>query len=201
MVKKIVMTVLTALMAVGMNAQEIQLSSGDVSALMEKGKTATLDLDFSKAKLANLSSKELSDQKFLDDLKKNSPEDYTKWDKYMEECHEFFKERWNDAKGFIEVVDNGKADYVIRVKFDYIDKGNAGAAMWAWGKKGGGVIMRGTVDVSTASGKKVCSFKVNDFRGNSVRGFDMKFPTFGRRMALFHKSLAKEITDMAKRAK
>lgn len=201
MVKKTMMMVLMALLAVGMNAQKIELSSGDVSALMEKGKTATLDLDFSKAKLANLSSKELTDKMFMDDLKQESPDDYAKWDEYMEECHEFFRERWNDAKGFIEVVDKGKADYVIHVKFDYIDKGNAGAAMWAWSKKGGGVMMRGTVDVTTASGNKVCSFKVNDFRGNSVRGFDMKFPTFGRRMALFHKSLAKEITDVAKRAK
>ena len=73
--------------------------------------------------------------------------------------------------------------------------------MWSWGPKGGGVMMRGTVEVTNAAGKKVCVFEIEDFRGRSTRGLDMKLPSFGRRMALFHKTLAKEITDVAKDAK
>lgn len=199
--KKAMIMVLMALMTMGVYAQDIRLKSGDVAPIMQKDKTATLDLDFSKAKLADLSKKELSDKKFLENMKKNAPEDYAKWDKYKEECYEFFMERWNDAKGFCEVIEKGKADFVIHVKFDYIDTGNAGAAMWSWSAKGGGVIMRGTVVVTDAAGKKVCEFEVNDFQGRSVRAFDMKFPSFGRRMALFHKNLAKDITDIAKKAK
>ena len=62
-------------------------------------------------------------------------------------------------------------------------------------------MMRGTVQVTDANGSDVCTVDVNDFRGNSTRGFDMKMPTFGRRMALFHKSLAKELLDLAKEQK
>ena len=73
--------------------------------------------------------------------------------------------------------------------------------MWSWNRKSGGVIMRGNVEVVAADGTNVCTVEVNDFRGNATRGFDMKVPSFGRRMALFHKSLAKELFDLAKKEK
>ncbi len=199
--KNMMMIALMALMVTGAYAQDIKLKSGDVSAIMQKDKKAMLDLDFSKAKLADLSQNKLTDTNFLKNMKENSSDDYEKWDKYKEECYEFFMDRWNDARGFCEVVEEGKADYVIHVKYDYIDTGNAGAAIWSMSPKGGGVMMRGTIEVTDAAGKKVCTFDVNDFRGRSTRAFDMKFPSFGRRMALFHKSLAKEVTEVAKDAK
>ena len=61
--KKAMIMVLMALMTMGVYAQDIRLKSGDVAPIMQKDKTATLDLDFSKAKLADLSKKELSDTK------------------------------------------------------------------------------------------------------------------------------------------
>lgn len=60
--KKAMIMVLMALMTMGVYAQDIRLKSGDVAPIMQKDKTATLDLDFSKAKLADLSKKELSDK-------------------------------------------------------------------------------------------------------------------------------------------
>ena len=199
--KKVLMMALMALVAMSMNAQALVVKSGNLATMLQKDKTAALKIDFSKAKMANLSKKELKETLFMDFLKESDPETYQIWDKHAKECYDFFAERWNDDKASAKIDDDKSADYTINVKFDYIDIGNGTAATWSWSRKSGGVMMRGTVQVTDANGSDVCTVDVNDFRGNSTRGFDMKMPTFGRRMALFHKSLAKELLDLAKEQK
>lgn len=195
------MMALMALVAMSMNAQALVVKSGNLATMLQKDKTAALKIDFSKAKMANLSKKELKETLFMDFLKESDPETYQIWDKHAKECYDFFAERWNDDKASAKIDDDKSADYTINVKFDYIDIGNGAAATWSWSRKSGGVMMRGTVQITDANGSDVCTVDVNDFRGNSTRGFDMKMPTFGRRMALFHKSLAKELLDLAKEQK
>jgi hypothetical protein len=199
--KKVLMMALMALVAMSVNAQALVVKSGNLATMLQKDKTAALKIDFSKAKMANLSKKELKETLFMDFLKESDPETYQIWDKHAKECYDFFAERWNDDKASAKIDDDKSADYTINVKFDYIDIGNGAAATWSWSRKSGGVMMRGTVQVTDANGSDVCTVDVNDFRGNSTRGFDMKMPTFGRRMALFHKSLAKELLDLAKEQK
>ena len=199
--KKVLMMALMALVAMSMNAQALVVKSGNLATMLQKDKTAALKIDFSKAKMANLSKKELKETLFMDFLKESDPETYQIWDKHAKECYDFFAERWNDDKASAKIDDDKSADYTINVKFDYIDIGNGAAATWSWSRKSGGVMMRGTVQITDANGNDVCTVDVNDFRGNSTRGFDMKMPTFGRRMALFHKSLAKELLDLAKEQK
>ena len=195
------MMALMALVAMSVNAQALVVKSGNLATMLQKDKTAALKIDFSKAKMANLSKKELKETLFMDFLKESDPETYQIWDKHAKECYVFFAERWNDDKASAKIDDDKSADYTINVKFDYIDIGNGAAATWSWSRKSGGVMMRGTIQVTDANGSDVCTVDVNDFRGNSTRGFDMKMPTFGRRMALFHKSLAKELLDLAKEQK
>lgn len=199
--KKVLMMALMTLVAMSVNAQALVVKSGNLATMLQKDKTAALKIDFSKAKMANLSKKELKETLFMDFLKESDPETYQIWDKHAKECYDFFAERWNDDKASAKIDDDKSADYTINVKFDYIDIGNGAAATWSWSRKSGGVMMRGTVQVTDANGSDVCTVDVNDFRGNSTRGFDMKMPTFGRRMALFHKSLAKELLDLAKEQK
>jgi len=199
--KKVLMMALMTLVAMSVNAQALVVKSGNLATMLQKDKTAALKIDFSKAKMANLSKKELKETLFMDFLKESDPETYQIWDKHAKECYDFFAERWNDDKASAKIDDDKSADYTINVKFDYIDIGNGTAATWSWSRKSGGVMMRGTVQVTDANGSDVCTVDVNDFRGNSTRGFDMKMPTFGRRMALFHKSLAKELLDLAKEQK
>ena len=199
--KKVLMMALMALVAMSVNAQALVVKSGNLATMLQKDKTAALKIDFSKAKMANLSKKELKETLFMDFLKESDPETYQIWDKHAKECYDFFAERWNDDKASAKIDDDKSADYTINVKFDYIDIGNGAAATWSWSRKSGGVMMRGTVQITDANGNDVCTVDVNDFRGNSTRGFDMKMPTFGRRMALFHKSLAKELLDLAKEQK
>lgn len=199
--KKVLMMALMTLVAMSVNAQALVVKSGNLATMLQKDKTAALKIDFSKAKMANLSKKELKETLFMDFLKESDPETYQIWDKHAKECYDFFAERWNDDKASAKIDDDKSADYTINVKFDYIDIGNGAAATWSWSRKSGGVMMRGTVQVTDANGSDVCTVDVNDFRGNSTRGFDMKMPTFGRRIALFHKSLAKELLDLAKEQK
>ena len=199
--KKVLMTALVVLMTLSANAQALVVKSGSLKPLLQKDKTAALTIDFSKAKMAELSKKELTDKLMMDYLKAKDPTTYNIRDKHVQECHDFFEERWNDEKATAKIDDDKKADYTINVKFDNIDFGSAGAALWSWNRKSGGVIMRGNVEVVAADGTNVCTVEVNDFRGNATRGFDMKVPSFGRRMALFHKSLAKELFDLAKKEK
>ena len=199
--KKVLTMALMTLVAMSVNAQALVVKSGNLATMLQKDKTAALKIDFSKAKMANLSKKELKETLFMDFLKESDPETYQIWDKHAKECYDFFAERWNDDKASAKIDDDKSADYTINVKFDYIDIGNGAAATWSWSRKSGGVMMRGTVQVTDANGNDVCTVDVNDFRGNSTRGFDMKMPTFGRRMALFHKSLAKELLDLAKEQK
>jgi hypothetical protein len=199
--KKVLIMALMTLVAMSVNAQALVVKSGNLATMLQKDKTAALKIDFSKAKMANLSKKELKETLFMDFLKESDPETYQIWDKHAKECYDFFAERWNDDKASAKIDDDKSADYTINVKFDYIDIGNGAAATWSWSRKSGGVMMRCTVQITDANGNDVCTVDVNDFRGNSTRGFDMKMPTFGRRMALFHKSLAKELLDLAKEQK
>ena len=195
------MMALMTLVAMSVNAQALVVKSGNLATMLKKDKTAALKIDFSKAKMANLSKKELKETLFMDFLKESDPETYQIWDKHAKECYDFFAERWNDDKESAKIDDDTSADSTSNGKYDYIDIGNGAAATWSWSRKSGGVMMRGTVQVTDANGSDVCTVDVNDFRGNSTRGFDMKMPTFGRRMALFHKSLAKELLDLAKEQK
>jgi len=195
---------LLALMTVGVAAQEFELKSGSLQRVLQKDKKAALTIDFSKAKMADLSKKELTETLMMDHLKANDSYTFEHWKEHADECHEFFSERWNDEKGAPKIVDEDSddaTDMTITIKFDYIDFGSTAASLWGWSKKAGGVIMRGTVTFADASGQSVCEVSVNDYRGQSNRGIDMKMPTFGRRMALFHKSLAKDIFNFAKKQK
>ena len=198
------MITLMALVTMVAAAQEFVVKSGSLKTLLQDDKKVALKIDFSKAKMANLSSKELTETLMMDHLKTNDSYMFEHWKEHADECHEFFRERWNDDKATSKIIDeddDDAVDFNINIKFDYIDFGNGVASVWGLSKKSGGVIMRGTIDFTDAKGQNVCTLEVNDYRGQSTRVMDMKMPTFGRRLALFHKSLAKDILNFAKKQK
>ena len=196
MMKKMMLTALVALFAFVAQAQEFSIISGDPSAFKQKGKTANVVFDYKEAKRADLSKKELGDVNIMDYLKENDQKVYNNWDKHMEECLEWFCDRWNnEKKTFVKAIEKGKGDYVIKIHADYIDFGNVAAAMWNFNKHSGGVMMRGTFSIEDQDGNALCVVKLNDFRGQSNRTISMKYPTAGRRLALFHKGLAKDMLE------
>ena len=196
--KKLFLLAVMAMMAIAVQAdeEEFVVTSGDFNVVRQPGKTGRLEVDFTKAKVGNLSTMEITDQTFMDYLAANDQKVFKKWSEYQEEAIETFMERWNDAKKkVIKLTKKDTPDYIIKINAAQLDPGNSGAATWSWNKRGGGIIISGTLEVFDAAGNSVCKMNINRYRGFSTRGLDIKIPTFHRRTLLFHKSLAKDLLE------
>ena len=196
--KKIFLLAVMAMMALAVQAdeEEFVVTSGDFNVVRQPGKTGRLEVDFTKAKVGNLSTMEITDQTFMDYLAANDQKVFKKWSEYQEEAIETFMERWNDAKKkVIKLTKKDTPDYIIKINAAQLDPGNSGAATWSWNKRGGGIIISGTLEVIDAAGNSVCKMNINRYRGFSTRGLDIKIPTFHRRTLLLHKSLAKDLLE------
>ena len=176
---KLLFCALFAMMSFTAQADEDEfvVTSGDFNVVRQPGKIGRLEVDFTQAKVGNLSTMEMTDQTFIDYLKENDQKVYKKWNEYQEEAKETFMERWNDAKKkVIKLSEKDTPAYIIKIKAAQLDPGNSGAATWSWNKRGGGIIISGTLEVID-------------------RGLDIKIPTFHRRTVLLHKSLAKDLLE------
>ena len=195
---KLLFCALFAMMSFTAQADEDEfvVTSGDFNVVRQPGKIGRLEVDFTQAKVGNLSTMEITDQTFIDYLKENDQNVYKKWNEYQEEAIETFMERWNDAKKkVIKLTKIDTPDYIIKINAAQLDPGNSGAATWSWNKRGGGIIISGTLEVIDAAGNSVCKMNINRYRGFSTRGIDIKIPTFHRRTLLLHKSLAKDLLE------
>ena len=196
--KKLFLLAVMAMMAITVQAdeEEFVVTSGDFNVVRQPGKTGRLEVDFTKAKVGNLSTMEITDQTFMDYLAANDQKVFKKWSEYQEEAIETFMERWNDAKKkVIKLSEKDAPAYIIKIKAAQLDPGNSGAATWSWNKRGGGIIISGTLEVIDAAGNSLCKMNINRYRGFSTRGLDIKIPTFHRRTVLLHKSLAKDLLE------
>jgi len=183
-------------LAVQADEEEFVVTSGDFKVVMQPGKIGRVEVDFTKAKVGNLSTMEITDQSFIDYLEANDQKVFKKWSEYQEEGEETFMDRWNDAKKkVIKLTKKDTPDYIIKINATQLDPGNSGAATWSWNKRGGGIIISGTLEAIDAAGNSVCKMNINRYRGFSTRGLDIKIPTFHRRTVLFHKSLAKDLLE------
>lgn len=196
--KKLFLLAMMAMMAIAVQADEKEfvVTSGDFNVVRQPGKTGRLEVDFTKAKVGNLSTMEITDQTFMDYLAANDQKVFKKWSEYQEEAIETFMERWNDAKKkVIKLTKKDTPDYIIKINAAQLEPGNSGAATWSWNKRSGGIIISGTLEVLDAAGNSVCKMNINRYRGFSTRGLDIKIPTFHRRTLLLHKSLAKDLLE------
>lgn len=196
--KKMFLLAVMAMMTLAVQAdeEEFVVTSGDFKVVMQPGKIGRVEVDFTKAKVGNLSTMEITDQSFIDYLEANDQKVFKKWSEYQEEGEETFMDRWNDAKKkVIKLTKKGTPDYIIKINATRLDPGNSGAATWSWNKRDGGIIISGTLEVLDAAGNSVCKMNINRYRGFSTRGLDIKIPTFHRRTVLFHKSLAKDLLE------
>ena len=196
--KKMFLLAVMAMMTLAVQAdeEEFVVTSGDFKVVMQPGKIGRVEVDFTKAKVGNLSTMEITDQSFIDYLEANDQKVFKKWSEYQEEGEETFMDRWNDAKKkVIKLTKKGTPDYIIKINATQLDPGNSGAATWSWNKRDGGIIISGTLEVLDASGSSVCKMNINRYRGASTRTLDIKIPTFHRRTVLFHKSLAKDLLE------
>ena len=182
--KKLLLLAVMAMMTIAVQAdeEEFVVTSGDFKVVMQPGKIGRVEVDFTKAKIGNLSIMEVTDQTFMDYLEANDKKVFKKWSEYQEEGEETFMDRWNDEKKkVIKLTKKGTPDYIIKINADMLDTGNSGAATWSWNKRDGGIIISGTLEVIDAAGNSVCKMNINRYRGASTRTLDIKIPTFHRR--------------------
>lgn len=68
--KKLFLLAVMAMMAIAVQAdeEEFVVTSGDFNVVRQPGKTGRLEVDFTKAKVGNLSTMEITDQTFMDYL-------------------------------------------------------------------------------------------------------------------------------------
>ena len=114
--KKLFLLAVMAMMAIAVQAdeEEFVVTSGDFNVVRQPGKTGRLEVDFTKAKVGNLSTMEITDQTFMDYLAANDQKVFKKWSEYQEEAIETFMERWNDAKKkVIKLTKKDTPDYII----------------------------------------------------------------------------------------
>ena len=156
---KLLFCALFAMMSFTAQADEDEfvVTSGDFNVVRQPGKIGRLEVDFTQAKVGNLSTMEITDQTFIDYLKENDQKVYKKWNEYQEEAKETFMERWNDAKKkVIKLSEKDTPAYIIKIKATQLDPGNSGAATWSWNKRGGGtspVRWRSSMPQATASAR------------------------------------------------
>lgn len=175
---------------------EFVVTEGNFTVVKQKGKTGTVEFEYDNAKVGDLTAMTISDDNVLEFLEKKDEKAFRKWPEYLQEGKEMFIDRWNDEKSrCIKLLKKGEADYRIKVKADLFDVGDPASATWSWNKRSGGIMISGTLEVFDASGKSVCKMKINRYRGASSRNLDLKYPTFHRRVVLFHKSLAKDLLE------
>ena len=128
---KLLFCALFAMMSFTAQADEDEfvVTSGDFNVVRQPGKIGRLEVDFTQAKVGNLSTMEMTDQTFMDYLKENDQKVYKKWNEYQEEAKETFMERWNDAKKkVIKLSEKDTPAYIIKIKAAQLDPGNSGAA-------------------------------------------------------------------------
>ena len=122
--KKLFLLAVMAMMAIAVQAdeEEFVVTSGDFNVVRQPGKTGRLEVDFTKAKVGNLSTMEITDQTFMDYLAANDQKVFKKWSEYQEEAIETFMERWNDAKKkVIKLTKKDTPDYIIKINAAQLD--------------------------------------------------------------------------------
>ena len=87
---KLLFCALFAMMSFTAQADEDEfvVTSGDFNVVRQPGKIGRLEVDFTQAKVGNLSTMEMTDQTFIDYLKENDQKVYKKWNEYQEEAKE-----------------------------------------------------------------------------------------------------------------
>ena len=127
-----------------------------------------------------------------------SKEEYDKFVDDVDRGHESFITYFNENKAKkaasvkLSLADNAAADYVLKVKVDKMNVGNAGGVAWGMNRKAGGVQIEGTMQlVDNRTGSVVCEFAFSEVKG-------MMAPVFRARVISVYRYLADELLKAVK---
>ena len=187
--KKILMVMMTVMVALAAQAKDdkVEVTSGNAQVMQEAGKTATLEIDYTKTTVEGEPIKQ--------NLKKRGDDFVRDWPKVAETGKNQFVEQFNkrNKKG-LQIVGSGKADYKMKLIVKKLDFGSTGASVVFGGLgSAGGAEISGTLVVTDKSGKKVVEYDVHEVRGNGSTDF-----TEGKRLGTCYMNVAKMILKASK---
>lgn len=127
-----------------------------------------------------------------------SKEEYDKFVEDVDRGHESFITYFNENKAKkagnvkLSLSGNAAADYVLNVKVDKMNVGNAGGVAWGMNRKAGGVQIEGSMQlVDNRTGNVVCEFTFKEVKG-------MMAPVFRARVISVYRYLADELLKAVK---
>ena len=179
------MMALMALMAVAAQAADdkVTLTTGDGQWLNESGKTATVEMDYSKTVAEGEPLKQY--------LKKRGDQVVADWPSVAETARNRFIEQFNrrNKKG-LQIVDSDKTDIRIKVIVEKLHFGNTATAVifGGLGSAGGAEISGILVVTDAKSGKKLVEYDLHEIRSNGGADF-----TEGRRLGTCYENVAKMV--------
>ena len=161
--KRILLAAVALLCAANLFAGGLTVKSGDVSVLKTPAQ-AKVVFDYSKTYVGEDGAK----TKTLTQYLKSRGADFVKdWPNDHVEAESYFINRFNkkNKKG-LTIAEGGKPAYIITVKVEVLDMGNAAAAAFGMSSKAGGAIMWGKVFVKDArKGKVLLTVDVDEVKG------------------------------------
>lgn len=145
----------------------VSVKSGDVSVLKNPGK-AKVVWDYSKTYVGEDGAKTKTLSQYLSSRGSEYVRD---WPKDHAKAEEYFSIRFSklNKKGLVVAEGKDKVDYLIEIKVEVLDMGNAaGLFIPMGGAKAGGVIMWGKVYVKNAKTKKtVLTLEIDEVKGKA----------------------------------
>ena len=145
----------------------VSVKSGNASVLRQSAKVI-LEIDYSATKVGNQTLAEYHQER---------GEDWVRdWPREQETAASFFREAFKKkSKGLQMTTNQSAASYKMVIRVQNLDMGNAGSFIvamalgpFAGGKKAGGVIMVGTVEIiDLKTNAVVCVLYVDEVKGKS----------------------------------
>ena len=159
-----------ALVSVSAKGPVFTVKSGDPTIILEKGKTALYEIDYSKAIITNSKDHE-DDLPFDKWMASHEDEDGENkwardWPKDQKELKKTLREKFNDANGKgVQLTKDGK-NYKIILRLTMIDWG-ASFKVKLTGPGGGNAKISGEFEVQDLSGTSLAIIEFKDQKGGS----------------------------------
>ena len=184
--KKLILLAATLFFSATLFAGGITVVSGDPSILKTPG-TAKIVFNYAKTYVGEDGARTQTLNQYL----KSRGSDYVRdWPDDHKQAEEWFVKRFNkmNKKGLTIATSGTK--YIVEVKVDVLDMGNAAGAFIGFNSKAGGVIMWGDILVKDAKGKKV----LLKLRADGIKG--KASPSETMRLGLCYMDLAGRIAKL-----
>jgi len=183
------MMALMALITIAAQAADdkVTLTTGDGQWLKDSGKTATVEMDYSKTYAEGKPLKE--------HLKSRGADVLADWPKVADAARTRFIEQFNkrNKKG-LQIVESGKADIKIKVIVEKLHFGNTAASVVFGGLgSAGGAEITGKMIVTDKAGKKLASYDIFEVRGRGANDF-----TEGKRLGSVYDQIIKMVIKASK---